>query len=127
NPVTRVPEDTIFVTDVGDNSIKAFTVFDHFGTGLNFFFEGNLIGTIQGGSTKLKRPEGIALGVASDALYVTNTTTNTLSMFTDLGAITGGGTFNIPPTLIMSGRATRLDFPVGVALPQFTPTPTPGG
>jgi len=118
--VTCFPDDTIAVTDVGDNSVKIFSPFSNFDT---FFFLGTELGTIHGGNTKLKRPEGIALGVTTDALYVVNNNANTLEMFTDFSGDTSGG--DIPPTLIVSGRNTKLNFPVDVALQAFTPSPTP--
>jgi len=55
NLVSRM--DTIAVTDVGDNSsedlLSPSRIFD------TFFFLGTELGTITGGNTKLKRPEGI--------------------------------------------------------------------
>ena len=75
---------------------------------------------IHGGSTKLKRPEGLALGTDDGALYVVNNIKNSLEMFTDIGSDEGGG--DIPPTLIVQGRNTKLNFPVDVALPAFTPS-----
>jgi hypothetical protein len=110
-------DDLVFVTDVGDNSIKIFSPFENFDNS-TLFFEGSLVGTIHGGHTKLKRPEGIALGMDDGALYVVNNQQNTLSMFTDFSL--GGG--DIAPTLIMSGRNTKLNLPVGVAVPAFTPS-----
>jgi hypothetical protein len=120
--LTCFPDDIIAVTDVGDNSVKIFSPFTNF-SGTTFFFEGTELGTIHGGNTKFKRPEGIALGVISDALYVVNNSANTLEMFTDFSGDTSGG--DIPPTLIVSGRNTKLNFPVDVALQAFTPSPTP--
>jgi DNA-binding beta-propeller fold protein YncE len=115
-------EDVIFVTDVGDNSVKIFLPFRN-STGV--FFTGTQIGTIQGGATKFNRPEGIALNVDGTALYVVNNHTNSFEMFTDVGALALGPGGNIAPTLIVAGRNTRLDLPVDIALPIFTPTPTP--
>jgi len=114
--------DVIVVSDVGDNSLKIFKPFTNF-SGTFFFFEGTELGVIQGSATKLKRPEGVALGVADDALYVANDLANSISEFTDLTTIETGG--NIAPTLILSGKGTKLNFPVGVALPEFTPSGTP--
>lgn len=120
---TDFTEDVIFVTDVGDNSVKIFAPFTNFET---FFFTGMQIGTIQGGATKFRRPEGIALNVDASALYVVNNHTNSFEMFTDIGGIIStGGTQNISPTLIVQGRNTKLDLPVDIALPAFTPTPVP--
>ena len=112
-------DDVIFVSDVGDNSIKIFAPFANFN---GEFYEGEELGVIHGGSTKLKRPEGIALGVDDDALYVVNNVTPSLEMFTDIDSDEGGG--DIAPTLIVQGRNTKLNFPVDVALPAFTPSST---
>ncbi len=112
-------DDDVYVTDFGDNSIKIFYPFTNF-DGANFFFQGELEGVIQGKHTKLKAPEGIAIDAANDALYVVNSDNNSLLMFTDFP--TSGG--DIPPTLIVSGRHAKMNFPVGVALPAFTPQPT---
>ena len=71
-------------------------------------------GAIAGGSTKLDRPEGVAL--AGDDLYVVNSNSNTLVMFDDFS--TSGG--NIKPKVTISGPRTGLNFPTGVALPEFT-------
>jgi len=116
-------DDIIFVNDVGDNSIK---IFEPFVNGCesppDFFCTGEQIGEISGGSTKLKRPEGIALGVESGALYVVNNDTSTLTMYTDFTE--SGG--DIAPTLTITGRqSSKLNFPVGVALPEFTPSASP--
>jgi len=121
-------DDVIFVSDVGDNSIKVFTVFNNFDvTTPTFFFEGTQIATIQGGATKFKRPEGVALSVDGSNLYVVNNNTNTLEMFTDIGTQIEGGGGNLSPTLIVQGKPTKLNFPNDVALPAFTPTPMPEG
>lgn len=117
-------DDIIFVTDVGDNSIKIFQPFTNgCESAPNFFCAGTELGVIHGGSTKLKRPEGLAVNADDDALYVVNNLSNTLEMFTDIESDEGGG--DIPPTLIVKGRNTKLNFPVDVALPAFTPTPMP--
>jgi hypothetical protein len=71
-------------------------------------------GTIAGGKTRLHRPEGVAL--AGDDLYVVNNTSNSLVMFDDFS--TSGG--NIKPKVTITGPHTGLDFPIGVALPQFS-------
>jgi hypothetical protein len=119
---TDFSDDVIFVTDVGDNSIKVFSPFTNFSP-TDLFFEGTELGVISGGHTKLKRPEGIALGVDSGALYVVNNSGTSLSMFTDFTSIETGG--DIAPTLIISGRNTKMSFPVDVALPEFTPSGSP--
>ena len=117
-------DDIMFVTDVGDNSIKVFQPFTNgCEAAPNFFCAGTELGVIHGGSTKLKRPEGVAINAENDTLYVVNNLSNTLEMFSDIESDEGGG--NIPPTLIVQGRNTKLDFPVDVALPAFTPTPMP--
>ena len=105
NPFDESGDPVIYVTDDGDNSIKIFDVASLFGV---------QIATIKGGNTKLKRPQGIYL-VGTD-LYVVNALTNSLLLFDDLG-ITGAG--NISPHAIVQGPATKMNFPVGVAGPQF--------
>ncbi len=115
-------DDDVYVTDYGDNSIKIFYPFTNF-NGATFFFEGELEGVIQGKHTKLNVPEGIAIDAADAALYVVNAGNNSLLMFTDFPT-TGG---DIPPTLIVSGPHAKMNLPVGVALPAFTPTPVPTG
>jgi len=117
---TGFPEDLLFVTDYSDNSIKIFDPFTNFDAG-NFFFDGEQVGSISGGATKLDVPEGIAIDPDDDAVYVVNTGNNSLEMFTDVPS--SGG--NIPPTLIVSGPHAKMNLPVGVALPAFTPTPVP--
>ncbi len=117
--VTVDESDNIYVTDAGDNSIKIFAAFANF-SGSDFFFTGELLGEIKGEATKLRRPQGIALSEDGD-LYVVNSNANSLAMFTDF--TTAGG--DIAPTLVISGRATKINGPIGVALPQFTPTPEP--
>jgi len=94
-------DEFIFVTD-GD-AIKIFDV----DTGLQ-------TGTISGGKTRLHRPEGIAL--AGDDLYVVNNNSNSMVVFDDFS--TGGG--NIKPKVTIVGPRTGMNFPVGVALPEFT-------
>ncbi len=84
---------------------------------------GTEVGAIQGKSTKLNRPEGIALSQDADTLYVVNMLGNSLEMFTDVAEI--DGTEDIPPTVIIAGPKSKLNMPAGVALPQFTPTPEP--
>jgi hypothetical protein len=96
----------IYVSDVGDNSIKVFDV--------NTPFVDNFLGSIKGGHTKLSRPEGIAL--LGDDLYVVNNNTNSLLMFDDL-VDTGLG--NISPKTMVKSSSSKMNFPVGVAGPQF--------
>lgn len=120
NPDTGLPNDIIFVSDVGQNLIQIYDPFDPDSFDL-FTYTGSLLGTISGGKTKLKRPEGLAVGLDDDALYVVNNMANSLQMFTDF--TTSGG--NIPPTLQIQTRSSRLNLPVGVALAGFTPSPAP--
>ena len=117
---TGLPNDIIFVSDVGQSNIQIYDPFDPESFD-EFFFTGTLLGTIEGGKTKFKRPEGIALGNDDGALYVVNNNGNSLQMFTDF--TTSGG--NIPPTLQIQTRSSRLHFPVGVAVANFFPTPPP--
>lgn len=114
-------DDLAFVTDVGDNSIKIFNPFTNPDPLIGFAFAGELVGTIHGGATKLKGPEGIALSADGDTLYVVNSKADSLEMFTDVPGIEDGG--NISPTLIIQSGHSKLNLPVGVALPAFTPTP----
>ena len=114
------PDDVIFVTDLGDNSIKIYSPFTDFSFS-TFFFQGTLLGTIHGGRTKLKAPEGIALSADGDTLYVANNAVDSISEFTDITSIEGGG--NIAPTLIIQSSRAKLNLPVGVAVAQFTPVP----
>ena len=115
-PPFGFPDDVIYVTDAGDNSIKIFAPFTNcFTAELPFACQGTELGVIQGGRTKLNRPEGIALS-ADGNLYVVNHNGNSLLEFEAVG--TSGG--NIAPTLIISGKATKMNLPVGVALSQFT-------
>ena len=114
-------DDLAFVTDVGDNSIKIFDPFTNPNVLIGFAFAGKLVGTIHGGSTKLKGPEGIALSPDGDTLYVVNSKADSLEMFTDVPSIEGGG--DVAPTLIIQSSHSKLILPVGVALPQFTPRP----
>jgi len=116
------PDDVIFVTDLGDNSIKIYAPFTDFSFS-TFFFQGTLLGTIHGGATKLKAPEGITISADNDTLYVANNTADSISEFTDITSIEGGG--NIAPTVIIQSSKSKLNLPVGVALPGFTPTPMP--
>jgi hypothetical protein len=107
NPFDTSGDEVIYVTDVGDNSIKVFDVDSLFGVQL---------GTIKGGHTKLVRPEGIFL--SGDDLYVVNNNANSLLMFDDLAT---SGLGNIHPKMMIKGPASKMYFPVGVAGPQFRP------
>ncbi len=102
--------DTIYVTDAGDNSIKIFDT--------STPFAAVQTGTISGRHTKLKRPEGIAFNGNGDGddLYVVSNKANSLLMFDDLD-VSGFG--NIRPKTIIKGNTSHMNFPVGVALPQF--------
>jgi len=108
DPINGTGDQVIYVSDVGDNSIKVLDVDNP--------FVDNLIGTIKGGNTKLVRPEGIAL--LGDDLYVVNNNANSLLMFDDLAT---SGIGNIRPKTMVKGKASRMNFPVGVAAPQFSP------
>jgi len=105
NPFDESGDEVIYVTDVGDNSIKVFDVSTLFGTPL---------GSIAGGHAKLVRPEGIAL--FGDDLYVVNNNANSLAEFDDL---VDSGLGNIFPTVLVKGPHSKMNFPVGVAGPQF--------
>ena len=119
-------DDIMFVSDVGDNSIKIFMPFTNFDvTTPTFFFEGTQIGTIQGGATKFRRPEGLAIDDVTGALYVVNNSTNSFEMFSDVADIATSGGGNLSPTLIVQGRNTKLQLPVDIALPAFTPSAAP--
>jgi hypothetical protein len=103
--------------------IKVFDVFVNPNIVVGFADTGELIGSINGGRTKLKGPKGIALSADGDTLYVVNNLADSLSMFTDVSEIESGG--DIAPTLMVQTRASKMNLPVGVALPAFTPTPAP--
>jgi hypothetical protein len=106
NPFDLSGDQVIYVSDPGDNSIKILDV--------AVPFVDNVVGTIKGGHTKLVRPEGIFL--TGDDLYVVNNNANSLAMFDDL-ATSGAG--NISPKTMIKGHASKMNFPVGVAGPQF--------
>jgi hypothetical protein len=130
-----LPQDTIFVTDVGDNSIKIFAPFDPpscFTPALPFACAGAELAEIKGSKTKLARPQGIAIDPAGN-LYVVNNTISALEEFkaaTVAGVITAGGTQNVAASYMLPGvignrNKPKMNFPVGVALQAFTPTPVP--
>jgi hypothetical protein len=112
---TSFDGDTIYVTDVGDNSVKIFDT--------SIPFVDNETGVIHGGNTKLKRPEGIALSPQGN-LYVVNNFNDTLNEYANVG--TGGG--NIRPTFMLpgtiGGNTSKMHLPVGVALPEFVGVPS---
>ena len=122
------PFDNLYVTDVADNTIKIFNPFVNQDE-TNPFLDGELLATIAGSRTKLKTPTGIALSADGDTLYVANNEANSLEMFTNVrektldACTTSPCNFNIAPTLIISGPNSKMNLPVGVALPQFTPSP----
>ena len=121
DPETGFPTDTMFLSD--GNSVKIFAPFDGPTCDTDaypFGCLGTQLGAIEGPATKLDHPTGLALGL-DDALYVVNQNKNSLEMFTDVPDAGG----DIAPTLIISGPATKINVPIGVALPQFTPTPEP--
>jgi hypothetical protein len=122
-------DSVMYVSDTGDNSIKVFKPFTNPNPD-DFFNQGTLIATIQGGQTKLSSPMGVAFA-NDDVLYVVNQTNNSLEMFTDIDGIPTDPTGvsppvdNIHPTLIVAGKPVKLNQPVGVAVfPQFTPSST---
>ncbi len=132
-----LPQDTIFVTDVGDNSIKIFAPFDPttcFTEALPFGCFGTELAEIKGSVTKLKRPQGIAIDPAGN-LYVVNNNTSSLSEFLAskvTSVIAGGGQQNVAPDFMLPGvkgnrNKSKMNFPVGLALQAFTPTPAPTG
>jgi hypothetical protein len=112
---TSFDGDTIYVTDIGDNSVKIFDT--------SIPFVDNETGVIHGGNTKLKRPEGIALSPQGN-LYVVNNFNDTLNEYANVG--TGGG--NIRPTFMLpgtiGGNTSKMHLPVGVALPEFVGVPS---
>jgi hypothetical protein len=120
-----LPNDTIYVSDDGDNSVKIFSPFDPltcFTGALPFGCFGTELGVIQ--DSKLKRPQGVALSPEGN-LYVVNNNGNSLNEYDDVG--TDGGN---SPTLVLSGHiggtGSALNLPVGIALKQFIlPTATP--
>src|SRR5208283_5131212 len=89
-------------------SIKIFATFENFSSS-DFFFAGELIGAIQGKSTKLNRPEGVALSRDGDTLYVVNQLGNSLEMFDNVNLI--AGTQDLPPTVIIAGPKSKLNMP----------------
>jgi len=126
-----LPQDIIFVTDLGDNSIKIFAPFEPetcFTDALPFACAGLELAEIKGRATKLKRPEGIALSVEGN-LYVVNNSISTLEEFpaaTIESVIEGGGQQNVRasyelPAVIGNRNKPKMNFPVGVALPAFSP------
>ncbi|GEM_PF-630679 len=126
-------DDVMYVTDAGapytprskgvhaipavPPSVKIFSIPSSSFNGSTFWYDGKLLGEIKGPHTKLNRPAGIALSANGDTLYVVNSGANSLEMFTGVAGITG--TVDLPPTLIISGPASKMNSPVGVALPQF--------
>jgi hypothetical protein len=122
--------DAVYVTDLGDKgNPPRIQVFDPFTNSdpVDYFFDGELLATISGPHTKLKAPEGIAIDASEDAMYVVNNENNALLMYTDFPTVftSPPESFDIPPTLTISGPHSKLNLPVGVALPAFTPTPAP--
>ncbi len=104
----------VYVTDEATNSIVIFQPFENFN---GLYYDGALVGTIHGGATRLNRPQGIAVS-ADGNLYVVNNNKNTLLEFED-AEDDDIDFLDIPPTVIIAGTKTGLNFPVGAALPQF--------
>ncbi len=111
--------DLVYVTDAGDNSIKVFGP-----------PSGDFVGEIVGGKTKLKRPEGIAYAWWDDSLYVVNNHGNSLNEYAEIGdncpfSDVTPPICNLPASFILSGkiggRAPAMNFPVGAAVPAFSP------
>jgi len=128
-----LPQDTIFVSDVGDNSIKIFAPFDPpscFTAALPFGCAGAELAEIKGSNTKLKRPQGVAIDPAGN-LYVVNNKISTLEEFSAANvanAIAGGGQQNVAASYVLPGvignrNKAKMNFPVGVALKAFAPAP----
>ena len=98
----------LYVTNDAGNSILRFN------NALATTATGNLTpaATIQGTSTTLTRPQGIALDVAADRLFVANLGGPSILIFDSVSTKTG----NIAPSRSIVGGATNLNGPVGVAL-----------
>lgn len=98
----------LYVTNDAGNSILRFN------NALATTATGNLTpaATIQGTSTNLTRPQGIALDVAADRLFVANLGGPSILIFDSASTKTG----NIAPSRSIVGAATNLTGPVGVAL-----------
>jgi len=134
-------DDVIAVTDVGTSknissqgSVKFFEPFEDCPEVPllpvpAFTCYGEQTATLQGKATKLKRPLGIAAEAADDdfddVFYVANNNKNTVQEY--VGFDFFGGSQNVPPTLTLNKKKTFLNFPVGVALSQFTPSPEETG
>jgi hypothetical protein len=101
DPSGETDDQFIFVTD-GD-SVKIFDV-----------DLGIQTGTIAGPKTHLNHADGIAL--SGPDLYVVSQLSNSVQMFRDFS--TSGG--NIEPKVNLRGTQAGMNFPVGIALPQFT-------
>jgi DNA-binding beta-propeller fold protein YncE len=96
----------IYVSDLGDNSVKIFDTTT---------FGGTLLGTISGKRTKFRSPLGVAF--AGDDLYVASTEANNFVMFDDdSGALDLGG--DIRPNVIVRGSITNMNQPTGLAIPH---------
>ena len=98
----------IFVTDIGDNTIKIFDTSTFFGS---------LIAVIDGGRhSKIFTPMGIDM--AGDDLYVANNARNSFLMFdNDEGQLEIGGA--VHPDVKVKGPRTNIVLPTGLAIPHF--------
>jgi hypothetical protein len=103
--------DLLAVTDIQDNSIKFFEALESDIGTIGFTF----IGSIVGSQTRLHTPMGIAVGLSGDTYYVSNQSTNAVTMY-DLedGVISTG--MNFPPSTIIQGSKTLLNQPTGMAI-----------
>ena len=94
----------LYVANLGANSIE---IFENAGTA-----NGNIAPsrTISGASTGLSGPSGIWYDSASDTLYVTNQTANSIEAFADVSSLSG----NVAPSRTISGSNTTLQSPIGI-------------
>ena len=96
--------DRLYVANVGAASIG---IFDNASTA-----NGNIAPsrTIVGASTGLTRPSGMWYDSASDTLYVSDQTGNSVVVFANVSTLNG----NVAPTRTISGANTTLSTPVGI-------------
>ena len=96
--------DRLYVANLGSSSIE---IYENAGTA-----NGNIAPsrTISGASTGLSNPSGIWYDSASDTLYVTNQSANSIEAFADVSTLSG----NVAPSRTISGSNTTLNIPVGI-------------